>query len=148
MKREFTGRHMSVILVAGFGIVMAVNFTMATLATRGFGGVVVENSYVASQKFNGWLQTARAQDALGWDAGVARAGDGRMIVTTAGIPSGARVSAALRRPLGDPAASDIAFTEVGPGAFVSTRPVPPGRWIARVSVLAEGEEWSREMRFE
>ncbi|WP_299308130.1 FixH family protein [uncultured Croceicoccus sp.] len=148
MTREFTGRHMSVILIAGFGIVMAVNFTMATLAMRGFGGVVVDNSYVASQKFNGWLETARAQDALSWEVAVVRAGDGRMVVTTAGVPAGARVSAALRRPLGDPAAFDIAFAGAGPGAFVSTRPVPPGRWIARVSVFAGGEEWTREMRFE
>ena len=37
-----------------------------------FGGVVVENSYVASQDFNGWLDEARAERALGWDADVGR----------------------------------------------------------------------------
>ncbi len=32
MKSEFTGRHMAAVLVGGFGIVIAVNLSMATLA--------------------------------------------------------------------------------------------------------------------
>ena len=40
--REFTGRDMALVLVGGFGIVVAVNFFMASLATGGFHGVVVE----------------------------------------------------------------------------------------------------------
>ena len=44
MTRRFTGYHMTAILLAFFGIVVAVNLVMATLATRTFGGVVVENS--------------------------------------------------------------------------------------------------------
>ena len=55
MRREFTGRDMAKILVAGFGLVVAVNFGMATIAARSFSGTVVDNSYIASQKFNGWL---------------------------------------------------------------------------------------------
>ena len=64
--RPFTGWHMTAILVAGFAVVIAVNMAMATIAVRSFGGTVVENSYVASQKFNGWLAQARAQEKLGW----------------------------------------------------------------------------------
>jgi nitrogen fixation protein FixH len=62
MGRQFTGgtwRRM----VAFFGVVIAVNLTMARLAIGSFGGVVVENSYVASQKFNGWLDRPRAGGA-------------------------------------------------------------------------------------
>ena len=53
MTKKFTGKHMATILVLGFGVVVAVNFTMASLATNGFSGVVVENSYVASQAGRG-----------------------------------------------------------------------------------------------
>ena len=38
MRREFTGRDMAKILVAGFGVVVAVNFGMATIAARSFSG--------------------------------------------------------------------------------------------------------------
>jgi nitrogen fixation protein FixH len=55
--RRFTGRHMTGILVAFFGVVMTVNFTMAYVAISGFGGTVVDNSYVASQNYNRWLAT-------------------------------------------------------------------------------------------
>ena len=46
MKGEFTGRHMAAILVTGFGVVIAVNVLMASLAVGTFGGVVVDNQYV------------------------------------------------------------------------------------------------------
>ena len=52
MPRTFTGRHMTMVLVAFFGTIIVVNFTMARFASSTFGGVVVENSYVASQHFN------------------------------------------------------------------------------------------------
>ena len=64
MTRRFTGWHMTAIMFAFFGVVVSVNMLMATLATRTFGGTVVENSYVASQSFNRWLAEARAQDRL------------------------------------------------------------------------------------
>jgi hypothetical protein len=59
--RPFTGRHMAMIMIAFFGVVIAVNVLMARFAVSTFGGVVVENSYVASQHFNRWLDEARVE---------------------------------------------------------------------------------------
>jgi nitrogen fixation protein FixH len=64
--REFTGRHMLAIILAFFGVVIAVNLTMATLANTSWTGLVVENTYVASQQFNKKAEEGRAQAALGW----------------------------------------------------------------------------------
>ncbi|MBB6414397.1 FixH family protein [Mesorhizobium sangaii] len=64
--REFTGRHMLAIILAFFGVVTAVNLTMATLANTSWTGLVVENTYVASQQFNRRAEEGRAQAALGW----------------------------------------------------------------------------------
>jgi nitrogen fixation protein FixH len=50
--RPFTGRHMALILVAFFAVVVGVNVTMAVLARKSWTGLVVQNSYVASQHFN------------------------------------------------------------------------------------------------
>ena len=109
MKSEFTGRHMTAVLVGSFGIVVAVNLAMATLATRGFGGVVVENSYVASQKYNGWLDQARKQQALGWSVQVKRQRSGTIALALHGVPDGATVTAQLRRPLGEAEMTELAF---------------------------------------
>ncbi|TIS18850.1 MAG: cytochrome oxidase, partial [Mesorhizobium sp.] len=51
--REFTGRHMLISILAFFAVVIGVNLTMATFAHRSWTGLVVENTYVASQQFNG-----------------------------------------------------------------------------------------------
>ncbi|MBZ9676262.1 FixH family protein [Mesorhizobium sp. ES1-1] len=64
--REFTGKHMLAIILAFFGVVIAVNVTMATLANTSWTGLVVENTYVASQQFNKKAEEGRAQAALGW----------------------------------------------------------------------------------
>lgn len=64
--REFTGRHMLVSIVAFFAVVIGVNVTMATLAEKSWTGLVVENTYVASQQFNEEARKGRAQAALGW----------------------------------------------------------------------------------
>jgi nitrogen fixation protein FixH len=64
--REFTGWHMLVVIVCFFAVVIGVNVTMATLARKSWTGLVVENTYVASQQFNEEARKGRAQAALGW----------------------------------------------------------------------------------
>ena len=49
--REFTGWHMLAIMVAGFGIMITVNLTLAYNAVATFPGLETRNSYVVSQKF-------------------------------------------------------------------------------------------------
>ncbi|MFN4113983.1 MAG: FixH family protein [Sphingomonadaceae bacterium] len=139
MTREFTGKHFALIMVIGFGIVMAVNFTMAGYATSGFSGVVVENSYVASQKYNGWLEQAREQGKLGWNGPVSRTADGALLLDAPAIPAGAEVRAELRRPIGVREELAVVLEADGSGRFVSTEPVAPGRWTVRMIVTANGQ---------
>ena len=71
MTREFTGWHMLGIMVLGFGIIIAVNLTLAYKAVATFPGLETKNSYVASQHFDA---DRAAQDALRWDASAQIAG--------------------------------------------------------------------------
>lgn len=146
MIRRFTGWHMAAIMLAFFGVVVTVNMVMATLATRTFGGTVVDNSYVASQRFNRWLREARAQDRLRWATRIAAGEDGRLAVEVtapAGPVVGATVAASLTHPLGRAPERALSFVTLGDGSYRSTEPVPPGRWIVRLTVRQE----SREARF-
>lgn len=145
MQREFTGKDMLTVMVVGFGIVIAVNFLMATFATRGFGGVIVENTYVASQKYNGWLEEARAQEALGWQADVIRGEDGHLLVTLAGAPEFTKGSALLRRPLGPEQRQEIDFAWQANGTLRSLDPVAEGRWLVRLQLEAGADSWAREI---
>jgi nitrogen fixation protein FixH len=138
MSRHFTGRDMLLVMVGFFGLVIGVNFTMAFLASDSFGGTVVANSYVASQKYNGWLQAARDQKALPWQAEQALAADRHVLLQVTGDGSFV-ASGTAQHPLGR--ASDIPLSFVaGPdGTLRSTTPLPPGRWQVRTSVQRGSE---------
>lgn len=141
---QLTGRKVATIFVVFFGVVMAVNFTMAHFASATFGGVVVENSYVASQHYNRWLEQAAAQQKLGWTATVSRLPDDRVAVRFTGAPQGLKVSAVARHPLGHAPDQTLAFVRAADGAFVSTRAVAPGRWMVRLAAEQGGRSWREE----
>jgi nitrogen fixation protein FixH len=128
MTKSFTGRHMTFAMVAFFMIVIGVNTVMAVAATRTFGGKVVDNSYVASQKFNRWLAEARAQRAAGWQAGFGSDG-GLVSVDTR---PGTVLSATAAHPLGRVPERSLTFVERAPGHFVARQPLAPGRWQIRL----------------
>jgi nitrogen fixation protein FixH len=63
-----TGRHMWMLLGGFFGTVIAMNTLMAVMSSTSWTGLVVENSYVASQEFEGRRLAHEAQQAAGWQA--------------------------------------------------------------------------------
>lgn len=130
----FTGKHMAATMIGGFGIVMAVNFTMASYATSGFSGVVVKNSYVASQKYNAWLDEAERQEATGWQIDASRSTDGALTVNTPGAPPTATLSGIARRPLGEHEVAALEFERTNAGDFISLAPLPEGRWTLRLTL--------------
>jgi nitrogen fixation protein FixH len=129
---------MTLILVAFFGIVIAVNVTMARFAVSTFGGTVVDNSYVASQHFNGWLAQARAERALGWQVAITRAADGRLIVDArdAGgrMLDDAVVTAIAHHPLGRVPEQRLQFTRGADGRYESNTALVAGRWQITATV--------------
>jgi nitrogen fixation protein FixH len=143
-RTEFTGKHMAMVFVGGFGIVIAVNLLMASFAVGGFHGVVVENSYVASQNFNQWLEKAEQSRALGWDVRAERRADGRVMLTTEGVPAGAAITAELRRPIGAKDFASLTFAQTDESAWLSNEAVAKGRWTMRMAIAAAGQEWAGE----
>lgn len=148
MKRPFTGRHMAAILIAGFGVVIAVNLVMARFAVTTFGGVVVKNSYVASQQFNGWLAEAERSRAMGWEPRVTRLSDQRIAVDFGPAASPKELKGIARHPLGRQADVTLAFAASGAGRFTSDELLPEGRWTLRLEGHAGGEVWRDEVRLQ
>ena len=141
--RKFTGWHMFAILIAFFGVVVAVNMTMATMAIRTFGGTVVDNSYVASQRFNTWLAESRAQERLGWTARLG-VDDSRHVTVTLserGTPLvGAEIEAVARHPLGRAPDVTLRFEARAAGVYHSRARLPAGRWLVHVGVRRGGRD--------
>lgn len=143
-RAKFTGRHMALVFVGGFGIVIAVNLVMASVAVGSFHGTVVDNSYVASQNYNGWLAKAEASRQLGWEVQATQRADGRVVLDTAGVPAAAKVAAEAERPLGAREATHLTFAPAGEGRWVSDKVLADGRWQMRIAIEAPQGTWAGE----
>ncbi len=131
----FTGRMALAVIGGGFGIVIAVNIALAVFASRSHPGLVVENSYVASQKFNGWLAQGRAQKALGWT--VETDADPLLLTMRAhdalGAPlTGLDAVASLEHPLGAEPTRSLALVETAPGLYQAPHGLAAGQWLTEV----------------
>ncbi len=140
----FTGKHMALVFVGGFGVVIAVNLVMATFAVGSFHGTVVDNSYVASQNYNGWLAKAEASRQLGWQVEASQRADGRVVLDTTGVPAAAAAAAEAERPLGARETMPLTFAPDGAGRWVSDKALADGRWRLRIAIEAPEGAWAGE----
>lgn len=149
--RKFTGYHMILVMVLFFGTIISVNLLMAWYATHSWTGLVVKNSYVASQHFNEVTAEKRAQAALGWQTGLTYA-DQRLTVTVAeksgGAIKNAIVTAALGRPAHEQLDRTLQLRETTPGTYIINEALEAGVWQADFTVInASGVMWTKSYRF-
>lgn len=145
--KPLTGRKVLVILLTFFGVVCAANVALIYAATDTFPGLVVRNSYDASQIYD---VERNAQTALGWRAAVDLT-DG---VLTANIHDrdgkpvrGLAVTALIGRPATNDGQRTVALTETD-GLYVARTEMKQGVW--RVEILAKGagtQHFRAEARF-
>lgn len=138
-ERVFTGWHMLAVMVAFFGVIIAVNVFMAVMASRSWTGFVVENSHIAGAEFNAKVAEARAQKALGWNPSLVIK-DGRASVLMRDR-NGAQVklnavTLSFERPVDD--REDRTFTLVRGEAesFQGQTPVADGAWFVSLEADA------------
>jgi nitrogen fixation protein FixH len=139
MSRRFTGRDMAIAITGFFLLVIGVNLTMAWFARDSFGGLVVDNAYVASQRYNGWLAAARAQEQLPWRAEQTLAADRHVALVTHGSPGSFVASAVAEHPLGREPDLLLRFAVAADGTLRSTAALPPGRWNVRTTISRGNE---------
>ena len=133
--KQLTGWHVFAMFAFGFGTIIAVNLTLAFNAVRGFPGLEVKNSYVASQSFD---KARAAQEALGWDVSAVLDGDTlRLRFIEAGLAVAPQiVSATFGRPTSVAVDQSPAFTFEG-GTFSAPVMAGPGNWNLRLIALAD-----------
>jgi nitrogen fixation protein FixH len=136
----FTGRHMLAVVLLFFGTIIGVNVVMVVSATGTFPGLVVKNSYVASQNFNRTLAEARAQDESGWrmelaaDAGVLAL----RLADRDGVPlRRLAVTAAAGRPSTTGEDRTLVLVEDETG-YRAAEALPPGLWEIAIEAREDG----------
>ncbi len=134
-EKKFTGKHFLMIFVGAFGVIIAVNLSLAWNAVATFPGLEVKNSYVASQSFD---TRRNAQEALGWDVS-ARAKGGLLILSITdenGKPvQVSNLDAVLGRAthVQDDRTPDFQFDGK---AYVAREELAPGNWNIRMNATA------------
>ena len=149
--RRFTGLHMLFGVVCGFfAVVIAANAALAYYAMGSWSGLVVENSYVASQNYNAVLAEARAQRALGWKSKL-EASPSSLVFTVSDKSghaiAGAKVEAELERPSSSTEDRTLVLLERPGGRYIHDGGLKPGLWNATVSVTnTAGRRYRRDFR--
>lgn len=137
------------VMLAFFGTVITVNVMMAVLARTSWTGLVVENTYVASQEFNRKAQEGREQTALGW-TGTLTIADGAVrygLSDASGMALAPRsVTATFRHPAYEQEDRVIPLARTEDGTFESKETVRDGVWIVEIDADVGRQKPYRQIR--
>lgn len=134
----FTGRHMWLLAIAFFGVVISVNVGMAIVASTSWTGLTVDNSYVASQQFEEKRLAHEKQRAAGWQATFTYSpGIANVVIVDGGgnrVDLGA-VSLHINRPVGGHDDQAVILERAADGGYRATLELGVGVWEALVTAL-------------
>jgi nitrogen fixation protein FixH len=145
--KPLTGGKVLAMLVAFFGVVMGVNFTMMKLATLTLPGTDVDSAYAASLAYENEIAAAREQDARNWkvDAHLARDANGGAALEVEardgnGRPlTGLQFTSRLERPTDRRADRAIELSAAGGGRYRGNgSAIGPGQWELVLESEAQG----------
>lgn len=139
---QFTGYHMVGVMVAFFGTIISVNLLMAYYATSTWSGLVVPNSYVASQEFNGKVAALQKMMATGirGELSIVNGQIRYRLTWPEEKPVAAdEVTAAFKRPVSEDQDFTVRLQPVGNGTYMLKQPVEPGHWIVELKASSGGQ---------
>jgi nitrogen fixation protein FixH len=135
--KPLTGGKVLFMLLAFFGVVIAVNAIMAKLAIQTLPGTEVDSAYSASLAYENEIAAAHDQNTRNWkvDAHIQRGPDGGATLEVeardnSGLPmSGLNFQGRFERPADRRADQAVALTEAASGIYRgSARLIGPGQW--------------------
>jgi nitrogen fixation protein FixH len=148
--KPLTGRKVLLMLIAFFGVVIAVNVIIAKLAIQTLPGTEVDSAYSASLAYENDIAAARDQNARNWkvDAHIQRGSDGGATLEVeahdnSGLPmSGLNFQGRFERPADRRADQAVTLAEVASGIYRGSAPmIGPGQW----DLVLEGDAAGQRM---
>ena len=135
-KGKLTGRHVLIMVIAFFGVMLAANVIFIRAAVTTYPGVTEDKSYIHGVKYNDTLAERAAQAELGWAAEVTevtREGEaGRIVIRMAKdhtALTSLSIEGALKRPASADADQPLAFKPLGEGLYgAEVAAFAPGVW--------------------
>lgn len=137
-QRVLSGRHVLCIMLVFFGVTIAVNLGMAVVASRSWTGLLTDNVYVESQRYDSVIAHNRRTRDAGLDVTASYAAEG-VTFALASASANARITGARgERPVGEADDRDIALTQVAAKRWQTADPLPAGAWNVVLSVDDDG----------
>lgn len=133
--KGFTGWHMLAGMCLFFGVIITVNLTMATYAIKSWTGLVVKNSYVASQQFNEKAEQGKVQAALGWKGTLSFSKGSfvyRLVDANGNLVGAKGATVQFRRPVNEAEDVSAALVPGTDGALQADVDLHDGGWIAEI----------------
>jgi nitrogen fixation protein FixH len=148
--RPLSGRNVLLMLIGFFGVMLLVNFVMATYAVKTFSGLDSDNPYDTGLAYNREIAAAKAQAALGWAVELTRTPDGAATQLTASVKDrdgqpvpGLDVSMHFFYPATRKLDREVAASPVAEGVYAAAAVLQPGRWDVEVDFKRNGERQFR-----
>ncbi|MEQ1696507.1 MAG: FixH family protein [Hyphomicrobiaceae bacterium] len=144
--RELTGRTVLMTLVGFFGIIFAVNFYFAFVATTTYTGVVSKEPYRKGLAYNKRIAADERQADLRWnvDVDVGREGHAKLIFKAFDNQpvTNLKVTATIGRPASDAEDRQLTFAETQPGQYEANgAALGSGGWVfAAAATLVAGND--------
>lgn len=140
LPKRFTGWHMLMIMVSFFAVVFIVNGVLVFSALHSWTGLVVENSYVASQSFD--ADTERLAAARKDLRHQLHFQDGELklqLKTVDGSPANATdIKIEIGRPADNSQDQALALIADGPGNYFATTKLAGGVWTGNIKGRLNG----------
>ena len=133
--KQFTGRHVLLILIGFFGLMLVANGIFVYFALSTYQGLDNPNAYERGVNYNQRIEAAEKQAALGWSHQLVAGDTGELEVAIrdrTGQPvTGLIVSGEIRRAVGGEAAGlPLKLESAGDGLYrASAAGAEPGNWI-------------------
>ena len=149
-QRELTGKHVLLMLVVFFGVIIVTNVIFINAAVTSFRGEDVKGSYRQGLEYNETLETRKSEGQLGWSASynVIKTGadHSRLIIAIKNDKktpiSGLTIDGKLRHPTDTKLDREIEFVESKAGQYNVIDFIPEGRWQLRATASDDQNEFS------
>ena len=152
MQREFrlTGRHVLLVLIGFFVVIIAANAVFMSFALRTFPGEKEEKSYLQGLNYNDRLHARAEQAKLGWTASISEVSFEHGLASIrltmndrSGLPlSGLEITGMLLRPAADEQDTDFVFEPRGEGDYAGAVSAGQGQWeMAGVATDDNGNQF-------
>ncbi len=148
--RPLTGRMVLLTILGFFGVILTVNFIMATYAAKTYSGVDANDAYDSGLAYNQEIAAAKTQALLGWTVDLNRANDAGLTQLTVNVRDkdgkpvgGLDAMIDFYFPATRKFDRTVPATPIAEGVYSGSADLRPGRWEVQISLSRAGKRMFR-----